>query len=305
MVAPFQRSYLLAIDGSEHAQAAVRLLHDLLLRQQAGAARITVLTVFTPRQIGDLSPLREALEQTQAFFQERGYMVNSEFVLGYPAEKIMEYAERLQPQLIILGAKGLRGTLGILLGGVASHVVEYACCPVLIVRAPYRGINRILLTIDASIYSQKALEYTTRLHLPASADLRVIHVLPPTPIKPPPDFLTHTWPVGPEVLPPPVIEPTQEELTLQKKEEEEGQTLLQNAIQALSTSGLQARSVLLRGDAATEILEYSRYHEIDLIICGSRGLSPMRGWLLGSVSRKLVHYANCSVLVVKEASPLR
>jgi nucleotide-binding universal stress UspA family protein len=213
----------------------------------------------------------------------------------------MEYAERLQPNLIILGAKGLRGTLGILLGGVASQVVEYACCPVLIVRAPYHGLNRILLALDASPYSQKALHYLINLRLPSEIDLRILHVLPPLPIKPPPDFLTHTWPVGPEVLPPPIQEPTQEELTLQKKEEEEGQILLQRAISTLNATGLQPRGVLLRGDAATEILEYARYHEADLIICGSRGLSPVKGWLLGSVSRKLVHYAGCSVMIVKEA----
>ena len=36
-----------------------------------------------------------------------------------------------------------------------------------------------------------------------------------------------------------------------------------------------------------------------MVVCGSRGLSAVSGWLLGSVSRKLVHYAGCSVLIVK------
>jgi nucleotide-binding universal stress UspA family protein len=55
----------------------------------------------------------------------------------------------------------------------------------------------------------------------------------------------------------------------------------------------------MRGDAATEIIQFARQHEIDLIVSGSRGLSPVTSWLLGSVSRKLVHYASCSVLIVK------
>ena len=56
---------------------------------------------------------------------------------------------------------------------------------------------------------------------------------------------------------------------------------------------------LLWGDAGTEIIDYVKTHDIDLIVAGSRGLSQMRGWFLGSVSRKLVHYSNCSVLIVK------
>ena len=63
--------------------------------------------------------------------------------------------------------------------------------------------------------------------------------------------------------------------------------------------GIETTSVLMRGDAATEIIEYANQNQIDLIVAGSRGLSQMRRLLLGSLSRKLVHYAGCSVLIVK------
>jgi nucleotide-binding universal stress UspA family protein len=56
---------------------------------------------------------------------------------------------------------------------------------------------------------------------------------------------------------------------------------------------------LRRGDAATEILQLAKEKHIDLIVAGSRGLSQVSAWLLGSVSRKLIHYAKCSVLVVR------
>ena len=48
-----------------------------------------------------------------------------------------------------------------------------------------------------------------------------------------------------------------------------------------------------------EILNFTRENQIDLIIAGSRGLSQMRSWLLGSVSSKLTHYAKCSILIVR------
>ncbi len=82
-------------------------------------------------------------------------------------------------------------------------------------------------------------------------------------------------------------------------EEQEGRRLLEDATVSLERAGLQAVPVLLRGDAASELIEYAREHEIDLIIAGSRGLGQVRGWLLGSVSRKLLHYAGCSVLIVR------
>ncbi len=69
----------------------------------------------------------------------------------------------------------------------------------------------------------------------------------------------------------------------------------------MAALGLEVETVLRRGDAATEIIDYTKEAGINLIVAGSRGLSQVTGWLLGSVSRKIIHYANCSVLVVKSA----
>jgi nucleotide-binding universal stress UspA family protein len=82
-------------------------------------------------------------------------------------------------------------------------------------------------------------------------------------------------------------------------EERAGRQLLSHTVEKLKAAGLTAASVLTRGDAATEIFQYHQTHPIDLIVAGSRGLGAVTGWWLGSVSRKLVHYANCSVLIVK------
>ncbi len=82
-------------------------------------------------------------------------------------------------------------------------------------------------------------------------------------------------------------------------EEELGYRLIENAVKALSAHGIEAHGVLKRGDAASVIIDYIRTNQIDFVVVGSRGLSRVRGWLLGSVSRKLVHYSGCSVLIVK------
>ena len=72
-------------------------------------------------------------------------------------------------------------------------------------------------------------------------------------------------------------------------EEEDGKKLLDSSVETLAGYGIKATAILKRGDAATEIIEYIKDHQIDLTISGSRGLSQIRGWLMGRVSRKLVH----------------
>lgn len=295
--------FLLAFDGSEHARASVSFLSDLIIQQGIKTkSSVIILAVFSPRQTGDLAPLQQVLEQTLLYFKGKGIRAKSELILGSPGEKILEYTEKIQPAIIVIGAKGLRATLGILLGGVAQHVVEYASCPVLVVRAPYHGYRRILLVTDTSSYGKNAVQYLSGIRLSPITELSVMHVLPPVPIKPSPDFISHTWPTVPEMVPFYINELNAEEVAMLREEEKAGKEVLQQAINTLQESSNRGeiKSVLVRGDAASEIIQYAKDHEIDLIVAGARGESHIRSWLLGSVSRKLVHYTNCSVLIVKE-----
>jgi len=291
----FPCEILLAVDGSEHFLAAVDFLDDLPL---AESCSVTAVAVIPTQQATRFSALEIVLERTQKSFKKKGIPVTMELKAGNPAETINEHADVISPDLIVLGAKGLRATLGILLGGVAQQVVEYARWPVLIVRAPYNGLNRVLLVIDGSEHSQRAEDYLARFSLPEGVDVRVMHVLPPEPM---PDLVGRSWPVGAEMVMP-VPSPEMEEATKQQSEAEQsqGEVLLAQSEANLDDSGINVESVLVRGDAATEIINYIKEKNIDLVVVGSRGLSQVAGWLLGSVSRKLVHYAGCSVLIVKE-----
>ncbi len=293
----------LAVDGSEHSWAAVKLLQDLPVCRtpkevvDKPASIITVVTVLIPRNASDYASRMELLGKTQAALREKSSCVETELLVGYPAEKLVEYVEKHKPDLIVLGAKGLRATLGILLGGVAQQLVEYASCPLLIVRSPYDGLKRILAVVDGSKSSIYAVEFLGKFPLPSGIKITVAHVLPPVylPGYPIPFYNPSTE----AFLPPPQM--MEKEMTTRQEEEEEleGKELLCKMKNLLKSCGKHCSTVLLRGDAASEIIEYAQLHEIDLIVSGSRGLSQMRGWLLGSVSRKLVHYAHCSTLVVK------
>ncbi len=293
------RKILLAVDGSEHSLAAVMLLRDLPLKDPAQPdCLITILGVLNPREASVSAAHMAPLKQSEKLLTEKSLGVETSLVLGYPAETILQHAQKELSDLTVMGAKGMRATLGILLGGVAQQVVEYTCCPVLIVRAPYLGIRRVLMATDGSASSQEAAEYLARFPLPAEAQVQVVHVLPPPSLMVP-EYLIQTWSLGHDAIVSMPM-PTPEEMETQQAEEEKrGKEILERALKTLASGGVQAEPVLLRGDTATELMTYCTSHQVDLIVTGSRGLSSVQGWLLGSVSRKLVHYANCSVLVVR------
>jgi len=283
------------------------MIRDLPL---SASSTITLLGVLVPRDSSNHAVLEAALDHGEKRLREKGFNATATLTLGYPAEIILKYADEYKPDLIIVGAKGLRATLGILLGGVAQQIVEYANQPVLVVRAPYQNLKRVLLVTDGSSHSQKAVEYLTgvmpngeqfrcqRFPFPADTQVELMHVLPPLPST---ELLVRSWPAGADILPPMVIDKEKETEWLEE-EEKQGRFVLEKAAQYLkSCSGFQPTSLLRRGDAATEILEVLKSHQINLVMAGSRGLGEVEGWLLGSVSRKLVHYASCSVLIIKGA----
>lgn len=281
---------LMADDSSEHARSVVELIRDLSLPPKT---RVMVLRVFSPGQISGIPEFERSLERTRQHLLYAGVKVETELILGSPAEKIIEMAHAKKSDLIVLGAKGLRATLGILLGGVAQQVVEYAHGPVLIVRAPYEGLRRILLVTDGSVPSQQAVRYLGKFPLPENVDVQVMHVIPP-----PQPLLTMEPHLGgwqTIYLPP----PAEADSGLQKEQERKGQALLKRTCDLLQRHGISSTPILKQGDAATEIIEYAKSNEVDLIVAGSYGMGQFKSWLVGSVSRKLIHYSNCSVLVVR------
>ena len=302
MTAGRVKNILVAVDGSEHSLAAVSMIRDLTIENIAcPECLVTVIGVLNPLDSATSAAHKAPILQAQKMLQERCFQVQSELILGYPAEIIINYTEENRPDLIVMGAKGLRATLGIFLGGVAQQVIEYASCPVLIVRAPYRPLKHVMLVTDGSASSHYAAGYLAGFPLPKQTELTIAHVLPPTPILKT-DYLMQTWSLADDVI---QDFPTQDEDELQARQAEEekhGLFILAETRQLFKGLDLTTDSRLLRGDTATEIIHYVQSHNVDLIVAGSRGLSQMKGWLLGSVSRKLVHYANCSVLIVKSTA---
>jgi len=64
-------------------------------------------------------------------------------------------------------------------------------------------------------------------------------------------------------------------------------------------AGVSYEIKVLHGEPGPAIVEYVNKNQIDVVVIGSRGLSGIQEFVLGSVSHKVAKRANCPVLIVK------
>ena len=79
----------------------------------------------------------------------------------------------------------------------------------------------------------------------------------------------------------------------------EGEDTLQAARQRLEAAGISYTAKILIGDVGETIARHAAEVGADKIIMGSRGASAIAGLLLGSVTTKVIHFAQVPVTVVK------
>jgi len=81
--------------------------------------------------------------------------------------------------------------------------------------------------------------------------------------------------------------------------QEEGQKALDAVAPLLEGSSIQKTQSVQVGPVAITIAEYAKTHKVDYIIMGTRGLSPVSGLLLGSVTTKVLSLVDIPVTLVK------
>lgn len=63
--------------------------------------------------------------------------------------------------------------------------------------------------------------------------------------------------------------------------------------------GMAMRSKVAVGHVAEQIIRAATQEAVDIIVMGHRGKSLVQRWLLGSVSKRVISYAPCSVLIAR------
>jgi nucleotide-binding universal stress UspA family protein len=145
-------------------------------------------------------------------------------------------------------------------------------------------IKKILVPVDGSEHSKKALEFACELAKKFNAQLHLLHVVQP-PIR------TQTVAAG-------IISATSE--LSRKNLNEIGRSLMQAARKLVDDHDCtQAETQIEAGLPAHHILKSAAGHDVDMIVMGSRGLSDIAGLVLGSVSHKVTHMAECTCVTIR------
>ena len=144
--------------------------------------------------------------------------------------------------------------------------------------------QRIMVPIDGSDSAWKALAYAQTLGEKFQSELLVLHVVQPyysTPILATP-MDTPFIPIQPQDV------------------ERSGQQLLSAAEERLKGYSGKVSTKLEFGHPAERVLALAGEWPADVIVIGSRGLSGIAEFFLGSVSSTVAQYAKIPVLIVKE-----
>ncbi len=78
-----------------------------------------------------------------------------------------------------------------------------------------------------------------------------------------------------------------------------GASLLDGPARTIEGAGVRVERIVLLGDPAVTIGSYADNQYCDMIVMGTRGLGPVGGLFLGSVTSKVIHLVNMPVTLVK------
>jgi nucleotide-binding universal stress UspA family protein len=145
---------LIATDGTKQGDAAIRALADFKLAAIDEIKVVSVVDMALPMAIDvyggylpDTTELEKAsrenanrvldmaMNEVKDIVANEEITVSGEVLFGSPESRIVEAAENIEANLIIVGSHGYNRWERLLLGSVSDSVVHHAPCSVLIVRS--------------------------------------------------------------------------------------------------------------------------------------------------------------------------
>ena len=294
MPAPNPRHYLLAVDGSVHANRAAEYVTRRAAR--LGPCEVDLVAVHAVRvpgaeDHGDL--LTEAGGETavaRRLLDGAGiaYQFHAEF--GDPANRIVERARFGACQEVVVGSRGMGALENLALGSVAYKIVHLSPVPVTVVPNPFgaggldledgEGVHRILLAVDGSEPSAKAVDYVCALRQSAvPVQVRLLNVQ---------IFLASGN-----------VQRFISKEAIDAYWRAEGEAALAPAKKALQVAGISCDELVVNGHVAQNIVKESMQSGCTRIVMGTRGHGAIANIFVGSSALQVMHLSELPVTLVK------
>jgi len=145
--------------------------------------------------------------------------------------------------------------------------------------------KNILVAVDGSQASTRALEAAADLAVTHGGELHILHVVREMQV-----------PLTPGLM------DAYEKLQRQRQDvlTSAGEQLINQAKRSVESKGLEAvETDIGAGDPASAIVDYAARNKVDLIVIGHRGHGAIEDLLMGSVSRKVSNTAKTNCLVIR------
>ena len=253
---------LLGYGGSEHSKIALAWA-DNLAAQLSRPLRVLVSALYVAEVPGLPKEHQSAHvvdELNRLLASGRTFETSVTTVLNSPGDALVRAAEKAH--LTVLGARTQGPLKSMVNGSVSQHVTRHASGPVVVVREPHtRGKGPILVGIDGSEYSLKALEFALSHANETDGHVLALHV-----------HQRHG------------------DAADQKVEQ-----VIARALGEGTETGVEVEHV--SGSAAEKLAEAST--EADLLVIGTRGRGPISALLLGSVTQSVLQHSRCPVAVAR------
>ncbi|MCI0439379.1 MAG: universal stress protein [Chloroflexi bacterium] len=242
---------------------------------------------------GSISKLQELEKANAAALLEsfkssvEGLSVQTSVLVGNPADELLKAARQEKADFILLMRRLGERQAAPRLGHVASRVVRYAPCSVILLDPAKASPKTVLYATDGSRQAELAGERLRSLGLKGTPKLLICTVAAPFR----PSFI-RTGSVGYDEYQRLVSE-------IHEQEKAVARQLLAKATASFSRSGFNTQSLFYTGDTADTLLQAIQEFDVDFLAVGAKGVSAVERFLLGSVTLKLLGRAPCSVMVAR------
>jgi nucleotide-binding universal stress UspA family protein len=298
------KNILVPLDGSPLAENV--LPHTVALAQ-AFEARCTLLRVLETEQEGEQVQSVDALywrirtAETQAYLKKQaddlasiGLQADQVVLEGQAAERIIEFAQDNDVDLIVLSSHGRSGLSRWNVSGIVRKTVQSAGISTMITRA-YQPVDarltdlryeRLLLPLDGSQRAECVLSAVTTLTRYHEARLMVARVI-----------------VAPEM--PRRAPLTREEMELTERVIELNRHAATHYLDQLESQlPIEFEPHLLVSDhVAARLHEFVMNQEIDLVVMSAHGYSGRRNWPYGCIATSFIEYGTTPLLIVQDMLP--